>query len=97
MTTLKPATLYDLLQRDAIGTYQRWTTSLTALRGVTDKASQSIYTTDLEDLYAKAQELLDTDQLDGKTQPMMKIILSRPLEQWLVLNRHPNSPLVPTY
>ena len=94
---MKAATLYDLLQRDAQGTYTRWTDNLLALRSVTDKSAQSIYVSDLTELYAKAQELLDTQQLNDKVQPMMKIILSRPLEQWLIINRHPNSPLVPTY
>jgi hypothetical protein len=94
---LKTATLYDLLQADCKSTYQCWVDTLTLLRQITDASARSMMEDELKQLYAKAIELSDTNQLNGMNQSKMNIILSRPVEQWVILNRHPSSPLIATY
>jgi hypothetical protein len=94
---LKEATLYDLLQRDAQGTYKRWCDNLKVLRDIGDPSARKIYEDDLREIHAKASELLSTGQLNSKVEPMMKIIVSRPVEQWIILHRNPHSQVVPSF
>lgn len=91
---LKTATLYDLLQADAQGIYSRWCDALRLLREVSAPSARKMYIDELTECWAKAQELLSTGQLNGKTLPMVQIILSRPVDQWVILHRNPHSPVV---
>jgi hypothetical protein len=88
---VKTATLYDLLQADAKSTYKQWTETLSLLRQITDPAARRMMEAELADLYTKAQELRETNQLTSMPLSMMNIVLSRSVEQWTVLNRHPHS------
>jgi hypothetical protein len=94
---VKQATLYDLLQADTTSTYKQWTETLSLLRQITDPAARRMMEAELSDLYAKAVELRETNQLQPMQLSMVNIILSRTLEQWTVLNRHPHSTIISTY
>ena len=93
---MKQATLYDLLQSDAKGTYQQWTETLSLLRRITDPVGRRMMEQELSELYAKALELRQTNQLQSMPLSMVNIILSRTLEQWTVLNRHPHTSIIST-
>ena len=94
---MKQATLYDLLQSDAKSTYSNWCGTLRLLREITDPSARKMFEQELGDLHSRAYELRATDQLTSMSLSMMNIILSRTAEQWCVLNRHPNSPLISTH
>ena len=93
---MKQATLYDLLQVDAKGTYQQWTETLRLLRQIGSPTARKMMEQELSELYAKALELRQTNQLQSMPLSMVNIILSRTLEQWTVLNRHPHSSIIST-
>lgn len=94
---MKVASPYNLLQADAKSLYKHWCDDLRLLREVTEKSAQQMYIDSLTEHHAKAQELLNTDQLNSQTLPMMKVILSRPVKDWVVLHRNPNSPIIPSF
>lgn len=94
---MKVATLYDLLQADASSTYRLWCDGLKLLREVTDPKARQMMEEGQTELYAKAQELLNTNQLNAVQLSKIKVILSRPCEQWLIINRHPNTSLISSY
>jgi hypothetical protein len=91
---MNPVTLNKLLQADAKATYAQWTDTLRLLRQVGEPSARKMLEADLADLHAKAYELRWTNQLQGINQSTMNIILSRTIEQWLVLNRNPNAPII---
>ena len=91
---MKQATLYDLLQSDAKSTYSNWCETLRLLKQITDPSAREMFEQELSDLHSRAYELRATDQLTSMSLSMMNIILSRTAEQWAILNRHPNTPIV---
>lgn len=88
---MKSASLIDLLQKDAQGVYAQWVDTLKQLTQITDPAIKKLWSSDLEELHTRAQELLDTELLNGVTAPMMKLITSRTAAQWIILQRNNKS------
>jgi hypothetical protein len=91
---MREATLLDLLQAEAKSLYQQFNTTMTLIKDASDPKVRSMWVDDLHELHSRAQKLLDTGQLNHQTQPLMRIVASRPCEQWVVLAKNVSSPVV---
>jgi hypothetical protein len=91
---MKEASYRQLYQREVQATYKNWTETLKLIKEVTDKTAREMWEEDLKQTYARAQELLDNVSIHPPSQTHLKLILSRPLEQWLIIVRHAGAVLV---
>jgi hypothetical protein len=91
---MKEASLVGLLQADAKGLYAEFMETIRLIKDTNDPKVKSMWIDDLTTLWNRAKKLLDTEQLNHQTQPMMKIITSRPADQWVILAKNSNSPII---
>ena len=89
---LPEAKLTDLLQASAKAIYKEFYETLRLIKETTDPAIRKMWSEDLADLHSRAQKLLDTELLNHLTRPMMKIVVSRPCAEWVILARNGHSP-----
>jgi hypothetical protein len=68
--------------------------TIQAIKEISDPKVKSMWIDDLTILWNRAKKLLDTEQLNHQTQPMMKIITSRSADQWVILAKNSNSPII---
>ena len=85
------------MNAEATGLYASFLETLRLLRETSDPQIKKMWAADIPDIQKKAQELLDTGALNSHRISKMKIILSRGADQWLVLSKNSNSPLIPTF
>ena len=93
---MKEASPIQMVNRDAAGLYKSFYDTLRLLHEVTDPSIIQMWRGDLRDLSLRARKLLDTGALDGVRESQMKIILSRPADQWAILAKDSRA-LVPTF
>jgi hypothetical protein len=79
---MKEASYSQLYQREVQSTYNNWTDTLRLLRETTDPSVKALWIDDLKECYAKALLL---NQSGIKFHNYLDIILSRPIEQWVIL------------
>ena len=82
---LKPATLNGLRNAEAKGIYSSW---LETMKLLSEKPSQEIklmWIDDLTEIYAQAKSLINCPLLNPQEIVKLKIILSRPIDQWQIL------------
>jgi hypothetical protein len=91
---VKEATLEGLLQADAKSLYKEFMATIQDIKEISDPKVRSLWIDDLTTLWNRAQQLLDTEMLNHQTQPMMKIITSRSADQWAILAKNSNSPII---
>jgi hypothetical protein len=94
---MKEATLEGLLQADAKSLYREFNDTLQLIKETTDPKVKSMWIDDLTALWSRAKQLLDTELLNHQTLPMMKLITSRPSDQWVVLAKNGNSQIIPSF
>jgi hypothetical protein len=91
---LPPARYKQLYQAEVRSVYNSWTETLKLIKEVTDKTAREMWEEDLKQTYARAQELLDNISIHPPSQTYLKLILSRPLEQWITVVRNIGSVMV---
>ena len=91
---LKEASYRQLYQREVQATYKNWTETLKLIKTVTDKAAREMWEEDLAETYSKAQELMENVSIHPPSQTHLKLILSRPIDQWITIVRHAGAVIV---
>jgi hypothetical protein len=76
------AKLSQLYQQEVKATYNNWTGLLSLLRETTDPKVKTMWIEELEECYAKAQQL---SKAGTSYHNYLNIILSRPIQQWVIL------------
>jgi hypothetical protein len=79
---LKEASYQQLYQREVQSVYKNWTDTLRLLREITDPSVKVIWIEELQECYAKAQQL---SKVGDSYHNYLNIILSRPIQQWVIL------------
>jgi hypothetical protein len=76
----------------------QWIQTLRDLRDVSDQRSRSIYIDDMRNLHARASDLKDTQQLHPLDEAKLSHILSRPIEEHVILVKPvTDGTLIPTF
>jgi hypothetical protein len=85
---VKEASYRQLYQRQVQATYSEWTETLRLLKQVTDPQVKQMWLEDLAVTYDRAKQLMTNVSVNPASEPHLKLILSRPLEQWVTLVKH---------
>lgn len=92
---LAPSKQKQFLESQAKGLYDQWVQTQKELRAITDPTIKAMWLEELNSYYVKAQKLLDEPLLEGSLhQSYLKIILTRSPEQWAVLAKSDNKPII---
>jgi hypothetical protein len=92
--SLPEASYKQLYQAEVKSTYNSWTETLTLIKTVTDPTVKRMWTEDLQDIYLKAEKLMEGVSIHPPSQTYLGLILSRPLEQWITIVKHAGSVIV---
>ena len=82
---LKPATLNGLRNAEAKAVYSNWLETMKLLSQKPPKEIQLIWIEELTEIYAQAKSLITCPLLKPQEIFKLKIILSRPIDQWQIL------------
>ena len=85
LVVLKPATLNGLRNAEAEAVYSHWLETMRLLSEKPPKQIQSMWVEDLKEIYAQAKALINSPLLNQQESVKLKIILSRPIDQWVIL------------
>jgi hypothetical protein len=91
---LKQASYKQFYQRQVLSTYKNWTNTLSLIKQITDPKARQMFEDDLQDIYNKAQKLMEGVSVHPPSETYLKLILSRPLEQWIIVVRNAGSVMV---
>jgi hypothetical protein len=92
---LQPSKQRQFLEQQVKSLYKSWVQTQQELKEITDPAIKGMWVEELTTLYKQAQLLLEEPLIQGSTSlSYLKIILSRSPEQWAVLVKADNKPLL---
>jgi hypothetical protein len=91
---LKEASYKQLYQAEVRSVYNNWTETLKLIKEVTDPKAKQMWVDDLQDIYNKAQKLMEGVSVHPSSASYLKLILSRPLEQWVTVVKHAGAVIV---
>ena len=81
---LKPASTQQRLAMEATGLYDQWLSSLKLISQITDPTTRKAFSEDLYKLQEQARTLLSSQLLTGVVRSKLEILLSRPVDQWVL-------------
>jgi hypothetical protein len=92
---LGPSKQRQFLEQQAKSLYKSWVQTQQELKEITDPTIKGMWVDELITLYKQAQQLITEPLLDGSLyQSHLKVITSRAPEQWAILARSTNKPLM---
>jgi hypothetical protein len=91
---LKEASYKQLYQAEVRSVYNNWVESLKLIKTVTDPTVKRMWEEDLRDIYHKAEKLMEGVSVHPPSETYLKLILSRPLEQWVTVVKHAGAVIV---
>jgi hypothetical protein len=92
---LQPSKQKQFLEQQVKSLYKGWIQTQQELKEITDPSIKRMWVEELMTLYQQAQQLITEPLLDGSLyQSHLKVITSRTPEQWAILARSTNKPLM---
>lgn len=92
---LAPSKQRQFLEQQAKSLYKCWVQTQQDLKEITDPSIKAMWVEEMTTLYKQAQQLITEPLLDGSIyQSHLKVILSRTPDQWVILLKSNNKPLL---
>lgn len=92
---MKEADPRQMVNSEAKGLYSQFFDTLRLLHEVGDPTARKMWTDELVDLHLRAGKLMATGALFPHQQSQMKVLLSRPANEWALLCKE--RPIVPLF